>query len=294
MKVTKGFELKIDNPCAENFDAMPRTNCGMFCGKCQREVVDFTNLTDVELIDILKRKPDTCGLYRGDQLNKFYQYDEVKPERRPVRFWMGVLTFISLLGFKQADAQVKSKPGQHQEGSKSKAIPNNARVYCKAVDVDGHPFKHLKITAGNEVVETDDHGLFDIANPFSDDTRMVSLVFEFNSNYEYHQLHAEAVKDVAVEFKLQWTAPLIGQNGTLVSAKDIQLIGGTRDITTLVATAGSGVVHSQRNDLRYAGGVRSGNTVTYLDGIMINGKIPDIEVPRKRNFFQRLFGKKAK
>ena len=91
-------------------------------------------------------------------------------------------------GFRSADAQVKGKHSQHKTTSAKKHIPKNARIDCKYVDSDDRPLAHVKVTAGIEHTETDEHGLFDIANPFTETTQMVAVNFEENGTYKYGQL----------------------------------------------------------------------------------------------------------
>ena len=42
--------ISIPKPCLENWDAMMPTAAGHYCGRCQTEVVDFTRMSDAEVL----------------------------------------------------------------------------------------------------------------------------------------------------------------------------------------------------------------------------------------------------
>jgi len=68
----KQFQLKIADPCHEDWDKMTTSEKGKFCGSCQKQVVDFTGMTDSQLAAFFK-KPSTgsvCGRFFDDQLDR--------------------------------------------------------------------------------------------------------------------------------------------------------------------------------------------------------------------------------
>ncbi|MDR6405709.1 MULTISPECIES: hypothetical protein [Chryseobacterium] len=56
-------EIKIHNPCPENWEAMQDASEGKFCEKCSKCVVDFTDKTEGEIQDIFKTadEKEICG-----------------------------------------------------------------------------------------------------------------------------------------------------------------------------------------------------------------------------------------
>src|SRR5690349_2668277 len=71
----KQIHLSIADPCHENWDNMTTAEQGRFCASCQKQVVDFTNMTDTQLADFFKTKStgSTCGRFYDDQLNRNIQ-----------------------------------------------------------------------------------------------------------------------------------------------------------------------------------------------------------------------------
>ena len=52
----KQIQLNIPNPCHENWDQMTPVDKGRFCGSCQKQVVDFTTMSDEQLILFFKKQ----------------------------------------------------------------------------------------------------------------------------------------------------------------------------------------------------------------------------------------------
>jgi hypothetical protein len=70
--MSKAIQLSVSEPCHENWDNMSPVNQGRFCGSCQKQVVDFSVMSDRELLQFFQ-KPSTgsvCGRFVNDQLDR--------------------------------------------------------------------------------------------------------------------------------------------------------------------------------------------------------------------------------
>lgn len=70
--MSKKIQLSIPKPCHENWDAMTQVEKGKFCGSCQKQVVDFSSMSDRQVAEFFK-KPSTgsvCGRFMTDQLDR--------------------------------------------------------------------------------------------------------------------------------------------------------------------------------------------------------------------------------
>ncbi len=70
--MSKKLQLTIAEPCHENWDGMTPVEKGKFCGSCQKQVVDFSNMSDRQVAEFFK-KPSTgsvCGRFMSDQLDR--------------------------------------------------------------------------------------------------------------------------------------------------------------------------------------------------------------------------------
>lgn len=67
----ENYILKIENPCGQDWTSMTKTNMGKFCSHCSKTVIDFSHLTDNEVIQIIEQTSDKlCGRLTQEQLNR--------------------------------------------------------------------------------------------------------------------------------------------------------------------------------------------------------------------------------
>lgn len=73
----KSLQISVKQPCSENFATFKKTEQGGFCNSCQKEVIDFTGLSDLEIVQHFnKYNGRTCGRFRTSQL-KNYEFESV-------------------------------------------------------------------------------------------------------------------------------------------------------------------------------------------------------------------------
>ena len=115
--------LRIPQPCAQPWAALTPTAAGRHCAACQKTVVDFSQLTDAEILAVLARAPgETCGRLRPDQLGR-----PLRPLLLPApsrwRAWLAAA--VALWGLRemagenahgQAPATVQPAVGRHHAG----------------------------------------------------------------------------------------------------------------------------------------------------------------------------------
>src|SRR5687768_10364685 len=67
----KSLHLQIPEPCHESWNKMTPNEQGRFCLSCSKTVVDFSMMTDKELLDYFSTASQyVCGRFSNDQLNK--------------------------------------------------------------------------------------------------------------------------------------------------------------------------------------------------------------------------------
>jgi hypothetical protein len=73
------IKYTIPQPCHEDWNKMTLTTQGAFCNSCQKNVIDFTALSDAEILNFLKNNlhKETCGRIEVKQLERVnLQIDE--------------------------------------------------------------------------------------------------------------------------------------------------------------------------------------------------------------------------
>lgn len=73
--------IHIPEPCHESWQAMQPQQNGRFCDSCCKVVIDFTAMTDEQIVSYLQSRKDekVCGRFRKTQVNAPVQ--QVKPVR---------------------------------------------------------------------------------------------------------------------------------------------------------------------------------------------------------------------
>lgn len=77
-KKSKTIQFQVPEPCSENWNKMHSLPGGRFCDNCEKTVVDFSQMTDNELVRYFeKNNQQLCGRFRSDQLNKEIEFPRV-------------------------------------------------------------------------------------------------------------------------------------------------------------------------------------------------------------------------
>lgn len=72
--------FSIAAPCHENWNLMIPVDKGRFCTNCEKTVIDFTRMSDSEVLKVMSAAKGTvCGRMTEDQLNR-----NLIPDRSPV------------------------------------------------------------------------------------------------------------------------------------------------------------------------------------------------------------------
>jgi hypothetical protein len=87
------YSLHISEPCSENWQEMTPTEMGRSCLHCQKEVIDFTEMTDNEVANYLHlhRNERVCGRVLPAQMKKDYVYIQPKMAESPVKRYIMAL-----------------------------------------------------------------------------------------------------------------------------------------------------------------------------------------------------------
>src|SRR5688572_15387403 len=69
--MAKTLQLTIPNACHENWHTMAAVEKGRYCMSCRKNVIDFTNMSDREILQHITRSSgNVCGRLHADQMNR--------------------------------------------------------------------------------------------------------------------------------------------------------------------------------------------------------------------------------
>jgi len=78
MKVANS-SVRIKNPCWQHWDSMAENAGGKFCSQCSKSVIDFTLVSDTEIIALLGKSSGTvCGRLTNQQLRSLIDVEQKK------------------------------------------------------------------------------------------------------------------------------------------------------------------------------------------------------------------------
>lgn len=167
------LKLEIENPCTENWHNMMPDEKGRFCLSCAKQVVDFSKMTNQELIRFFKqnRTTEVCGQLSAQQLNQ--ELIEA-PRRRGLLPYFLRVTLPAMLLINRAEAQQSrlsndtSVVRRVSETADLKPLrllaADSAPVVIrgKVVDHEGKPVAFASI----KVVDTEQYSLTDSTGNF--------------------------------------------------------------------------------------------------------------------------------
>ncbi len=173
------FFVNVPKPCHENWDNMNPTQQGRFCNSCAKQVIDFSVMSDVEILSYFNKIDDkTCGRFSSNQLLRPLQ--ETKLEKKKGWQWL-VATLTSLFVISKAQSQTcnaimgKMKPSTNYDTTVPirtigdtiltttlKQNFNNVILHGKVTNEKGEPIPYASILVKRTTNGTaaDDKGEF--------------------------------------------------------------------------------------------------------------------------------------
>src|SRR5689334_20200341 len=82
------IQLNIPEPCHQDWQNMTPTEQGRFCNACAKQVVDFSMMTDTQVLNYFLNKKDekVCGRAYPDQLDRIITQPK-EPKKRLFWYW---------------------------------------------------------------------------------------------------------------------------------------------------------------------------------------------------------------
>lgn len=101
MKKPNTLSIQINQPCHEDWNKMYPTKNGRHCESCSKIVVDFSCMTDSEIIQQLSQASNACGRFNQDQLMRPLISNSEQSSRKQWRY-LAVASLGLLLSFEPA------------------------------------------------------------------------------------------------------------------------------------------------------------------------------------------------
>src|SRR5688572_26020087 len=194
--MSKKLQLTIAEPCHENWENMSPVEKGKYCGSCEKEVVDFSYMSDRQVAEFFK-KPSTgsvCGRFMSDQLDR----DITIPKKR--------IPFIKYLFSILLPAIFISKASAQQKIGKVK--PTTKDTTRRAID---HDLRTLGMVAPNIIPVCYD--TIDNRTIKGEVTNVVQKVTRIAVNGKVVNENGEAIPNVSVKIINSGKIIMADENG---------------------------------------------------------------------------------
>jgi hypothetical protein len=215
----KYLQLNIAKPCHENWNHMTSSEQGRFCNSCQKSVIDFTLMSDLEVANFFKNKSNNvCGRLTQDQLNNALA---VPQKRIPWLKYFFQITIPAFLFSSKASAQLKTigeiTVVQTKKDPASLKIPVDTirEVTGTVVNEEGKPIPFASVAIKNtrRGVTTDADGRFSIKLSPSNTTLVFSSVGSASEEADFSRVDSKQI------IMHQNTIMYLGGIGSVVTRK---------------------------------------------------------------------------
>jgi hypothetical protein len=150
----QNIQINIPNPCSQAFGKMPDKDGGLYCGKCETVVYDFSQMTDFELLSFFKTKPNVhCGRFHQSQLNRTIAPVKIKNSFLNIFSKIAASLFTILtIKTQQVKAQGEIVKANTQQNAKTNF---NANVLKDSIVIKGNIKSEKNEALQNAIVKFD-------------------------------------------------------------------------------------------------------------------------------------------
>lgn len=205
----KQILLHIPEPCHENWDAMTPQDKGRHCQSCNKIVVDFSVMTDRQVLDYFKNaQGNTCGRFHNDQL----QRPLIEPQKQPGKwnyFLASVASFFVGLKLIAQPKVLLGKVVNPKQEIVNKATENNAIkgevAAPKLITVSGKVTdeKGVAIAGASITIDKTNKGVVsDKDGNFSCKAKSIKNITVSAANYETKTVKIKGDEDIVIKLAL--------------------------------------------------------------------------------------------
>lgn len=182
--MSKHIQLTLPEPCHENWNNMTPVEKGRFCKACQKQVVDFTGMSDAQVATFFKKTSNSvCGRFMNDQLNRDL---EIPKKRIPwLKYFFTVVLPAFLFSAKaKAQGNVRVITGDtviaplkgkvNIQTNKTLELENKV-ITGKVTDIEGKPVSGATIAVKGTTMATASNASGDFKVTYKGNTTSIIL-----------------------------------------------------------------------------------------------------------------------
>ncbi len=180
------MKVNLPEPCHEDWNKMDAKEKGRFCGSCEKLVIDFSKMSDTQIISYFKqyKGQSTCGHFKKTQIDRTLKEQDT-PRRKLFLKELAAACFAFFLASTDAKSQNETNINQqHQSQETKNSTPNEGREIAINGKVkngnEGLSNAIISIKGTSHKTYSSSNGIFSIHIPstFSKNQNFITLVVE--------------------------------------------------------------------------------------------------------------------
>jgi hypothetical protein len=248
------FQYAIPEPCHEDWTAMTPSEKGRFCASCQKTVIDFSRMTDTEVVKRLSEVTGSiCGRMSDNQLERdfvLYERSQFPVDLRAVLFGVALSLSAATPAYTQGEVVLRTETVQQAEDGKFLELSGTITGY--APDGRGETTVTIYSTKGKALssVLADTQGRFTISCKGKRKPR--SVVFHRDGYEPVTYMLAELTDRTGMTVQLHpvTSKPVIGVLLPLYVNGSEQEAGTTTTPDSLLQPAGPTTIRARVTNLK--------------------------------------------
>lgn len=213
--MNRTISLAIPTPCAEKWDTFTPAPAGGYCGSCNKVVIDFTRMTDDQVLAFFGSRPaHTCGRFNFRQLKTYDQQGVPQITPGLTLLKAGLISFFLLLLSRESFSQTQPAPrteiiDQQKKDANGKIIAEQFVTGLVVSAEDGSALPGVNVQLKNFAVGT----TTDVEGRFSFPQKLREgdvLVFQF-IGLESSEYTVRHIKEEKIEIKMTCSYDIMGE-----------------------------------------------------------------------------------
>ena len=212
------LDLTIPSPCSEKWDNFTPASGGGFCNNCSKVVVDFTKMTDAQILDYFEEHHGhTCGRFHSHQLKLYSREGAIQVRPGMTILKAGLISLLFALVSKPTNAQ-QTVPGAKTEVVDQSKVPvGKTQTIAKEQvlkgiilsETDGEPLAGANIVLQGTPIGTtaDENGRFE----FPQKVKEGDVILIYFIGFETKEYQVPKISGSSLEIVLKCDYQIMGE-----------------------------------------------------------------------------------
>lgn len=285
------MKVNLPEPCHEDWNKMDSQEKGRFCGSCEKLVIDFSVMSDIEIVNYFKeyKGQNTCGHFKKNQINRHLDTQLKEKETPRRKLFLKELT-AACFAFFLASTDAKAQGGVvytdeeieqiKEERNQKKALENQG----KEIAINGKIINDKEVLSNAIIsIKGTEHKTVSLENGLFS----IYVPFEIAQNQEFVILvvECEGLETKEIEVKTSPTSQFIEVDfeekeptfiASFLENDNFQTLGYT--VTTLDSITVKGTITDEIGEMLIGATVlikgTNQSTITGMDGNYVLTNIP--------------------